>query len=133
MATRVRKDKYERFFPESVETRLLDLSAHVAGLLLFIITAFIWISLLTWSVNDLSLTDPTGYSIHNAAGPLGAIVSDILLQMLGLGALICLFSPMIWSLDLIQGHHVRSFRTKALFYPLVILFFSAGFSCLPLF
>ncbi|MFM7084395.1 MAG: DNA translocase FtsK [Hyphomicrobium sp.] len=133
MATRVRKDKYERFLPENVEARLLGFGAHIAGFVLFIITAFMWISLLTWSVNDLSLTHPFGYSSQNAAGTLGAIVSDILLQMLGLGALISLLSPMIWCLELIQGRNVRDFRTKALFYPLVILFFCAGFSTLPLF
>ena len=131
MAAGSRDQKYDAFLPEPVEARLLGLGARSSGVLVLALTAFLWVSLITWSVNDPSLTHPTGTSTGNAAGPLGAIISDLLLQMLGLGAVASLLAPMIWGMELVYAERVHAFRTKALFYPLSILLLAAALSTLP--
>ena len=119
------------FFPERVKAGLVGLGRRLSGALLLALTALLWLSLLTWSVNDPSLTHQTGNSPGNAAGPLGAILSDLLLQTLGLGAVGCLLAPLIWGLELIYSHRVIAIRTKALFYPASILLLSGALSTLP--
>jgi S-DNA-T family DNA segregation ATPase FtsK/SpoIIIE len=117
--------------PERVEARLLGLSARSAGGLMLAVTAYLWLSLLTWSVNDPSLTHPTGAGTGNAGGPVGAILSDITLQMLGFGTVVCLFAPMIWAFELLRNESIFNFRSKAMFYPLSILLMAGAVSTLP--
>lgn len=95
MSAGTRDHKYDAILPARVEARLLCIGARSSGFLLFALTAFLWVSLLTWSVTDPSLTHPAGTSTGNAAGPLGAVLSELLLQTLGLGAVVCLLAPVI--------------------------------------
>ena len=125
-----REEKYDALLPERVEARLLGLTARTGGVLILLFLAFAWASLLTWSANDPSLTS-TGGGTGNAGGPAGAILSDILLQMLGFGAVFALFAPMLWALDLIRNERVIYFRTRGAFYTLSILFLAGACSTLP--
>ncbi len=131
MSAGFRDERYDALLPERVEARLLGLGARMGGLVLLAVTGFIWLSLLTWSVNDPSLTHTPGSDAGNAAGPLGAIVSDLLLQLMGLGAVVGLLAPMAWGLELLAAERVNQFRTKAIYYPLSILVFAGGLSMLP--
>jgi S-DNA-T family DNA segregation ATPase FtsK/SpoIIIE len=114
-----------------VETRLLGLSARTGGFLLLALLSFVWISLLTWAANDPSLTISGSAGTGNAGGPVGAILSDILLQMLGFGAVACLFAPMLWAVELIRQERIFYFRSKGTFYPLSILFLAGACATLP--
>ncbi len=127
----LREEQYDALLPERVEARLLGLGARTGGILLLALLAFAWASLLTWSANDPSLTNPGGAGTGNAGGPVGAILSDILLQMLGLGAIVCLFAPMLWAIDLFRNERIYNFRTKGAFYSLSILFLAGALSSLP--
>ncbi len=127
----LREEQYDALLPERVEARLLGLSARTGGLLILAILAFAWASLLTWSANDPSLTNPGGAGTGNAGGPVGAILSDILIQMLGFGAVVCLFAPMLWAIDLIRNERVYNFRIKGACYSLSILFLAGALSSLP--
>ncbi len=127
----LREEKYDALLPESVEARLLGLSARTGGFLLLALLAFVWISLLTWSANDPSLTISGSAGTGNAGGPIGAILSDILLQMLGFGAVVCLFAPMLWAIELIRQERILYFRTKGMLYPLSILLLAGACGSLP--
>ena len=50
--------------------------SRFAGGLLLAIIAVLWLSVMTWSVSDPSLTHATSGVTRNWLGPLGAIVSD---------------------------------------------------------
>ena len=125
------EEKYDALLPERVEARLLGLSARTAGFLILALLAFAWTSLLTWSANDPSLTSARGGGTGNAGGPVGAVLSDILLQMLGFGAVVCLFAPMMWAIELIRNERVLYFRSKAALYPLSILLLAGAFATIP--
>jgi S-DNA-T family DNA segregation ATPase FtsK/SpoIIIE len=127
----VREEKFDTLLPERVEARLLGLSARTGGFVLLALIAFVWVSLLTWSANDPSLTISGGARTGNAAGPVGAILSDILLQMLGFGAVACLFAPMLWAFELIRQERILYFRTKGMFYPVSILLLAGACATLP--
>ncbi len=120
-----------RFMPAPVEERLIALLARGAGALLVLLVIAIWASLLTWAVTDPSLTHSTGGNVRNAMGPIGAIVSDLLLQTLGFAAAVATLAPMIWSIELLSGDRVWNLRTKAALVPLSVLMLAGALSSLP--
>ena len=121
----------QRLLPETLEDRILGVSAAFAGSLLCLATALCWISLLTWSVGDPSLTHATGGMTRNWLGPIGAVLSDLLLQTLGIGAVFVLLPPAIWGLELMMARHVPDFRAKICLFPVAILLLAGGCSSLP--
>ncbi len=121
----------QRLLSATLEDRILGASARLAGVVLCTVTAIGWISLLTWSITDPSLTHATGGSTRNLLGPGGAILSDLLLQTLGIGAIFVLLPPAIWGLELILARHVPDFRAKFCLFPLAILLMAGASSALP--
>ena len=122
---------HTRFMPAPVEERLLSLLGRAGGAVLLVIMIAIWASLLTWAVTDPSLTHATGGHVRNVMGPIGAIVSDLLLQTLGFSAAILTLAPMFWSIELLSGERVWNLRTKAAFVPLSVLMIAGALSALP--
>ena len=120
-----------RLLPRTLEDRILGASARGVGIVLCTVTAVSWISLLTWSVADPSLTHATGGATSNLLGPAGAVLSDLLLQMLGIGAIFVLLPPAIWGLELIVARHVPDLRAKLCLFPLAILLLAGTCSALP--
>jgi DNA segregation ATPase FtsK/SpoIIIE, S-DNA-T family len=121
----------QRLLPHTLEDRILGASARVVGVVLCTVTAVGWISLLTWSVADPSLTHATGGTTSNLLGPVGAVLSDLLLQMLGIGAIFVLLPPAIWGMELIVARHVPDLRAKLCLFPLAILLLAGACSAVP--
>ncbi len=128
--THARADQ-PRLLPALLEDRIVKWIGRSGGVVLLVVLALLWLCLLTWSVTDPSLTFATAGRAQNALGAFGAIVSDLLLQMLGFAAVIALLTPMFWSLDLISNERVSGFRVKGSFYPLSVLILAGGLSSLP--
>ena len=53
------------------------------------------LSLITWSVKDPSLNHATGAPVRNLLGTPGAVVSDLLIQIFGLGAVAVTLVPAV--------------------------------------
>jgi S-DNA-T family DNA segregation ATPase FtsK/SpoIIIE len=62
---------------------------------------------------------------------MGAVVSDLLLQMLGLAAVFTLWAPVMWGGELLVTERVKAFRLKACLFPLSVLAMAAAGSALP--
>ena len=65
--------------PHPLEERLRGSFSRLVGFVLAVLTAAGWLSLMTWSAQDPSLTHAAGGTTRNLMGPFGAIVSDLLL------------------------------------------------------
>ncbi len=122
---------YQRFFPSTVEDKLVGLISRFAGAVTLVFIAFVWLSLATWTTRDPSLTLATSGPVHNLGGAPGAIIADLLLQMLGFASVVALLAPMFWCVELISVRQVMSFRSKVAFYPLSVLVISGALSALP--
>jgi S-DNA-T family DNA segregation ATPase FtsK/SpoIIIE len=88
-------------------------------------------ALMTWSVQDPSLSHATSRSIRNVVGYPGAIGADLLMQILGLGAIMLILPVAIWGWRMLTH---RPFDREALRIAGWILcpVFAAGFaSCWP--
>ena len=88
-------------------------------------------ALMTWSVQDPSLSHATSRPIRNILGYPGAIGADLLMQILGLGAIMLILPVAVWGWRMLTH---RTFDREALRLGCWILctVIAAGFaSCWP--
>jgi DNA segregation ATPase FtsK/SpoIIIE, S-DNA-T family len=74
--------------PISIRDALTRRVRELAGLGLIMLAGLMAAALMTWSVHDPSLSHATSRGIHNIMGYPGAIGADLLMQIVGLGAII---------------------------------------------
>jgi DNA segregation ATPase FtsK/SpoIIIE, S-DNA-T family len=108
---------------ESLARRLREL----AGLGLLALSGGVAAALMTWSVQDPSLSHATSRAIRNIAGYPGAIGADLLMQILGLGSIVLILPVAIWGWRMLTH---RTFDREALRITCWILstVISAGFA-----
>lgn len=121
----------QRLLPQSLEDRLLSWLGRFGGVILLGLTLLIWTSLVSWSALDPSLTHTTTAPAHNFAGPVGAIISDLLFQMFGFGAVLGLIAPVVWGIEMLRSERVFNGRMKLGFYPLSVAALTGAISALP--
>src|ERR1700674_1061979 len=112
---------------EALARRLREL----AGLGLLSLSGVVAAALMTWSVQDPSLSHATSRAIRNIMGYPGAIGADLLMQILGLGAIMLILPVAIWGWRMLTH---RTFDREALRIGCWILctVIAAGFaSCWP--
>ena len=85
---------------------------EVGGIALLSLAMMAALALATWSVQDPSLSHATDAPVRNLLGRPGAITADLLMQLLGLGALALLLPIAIWGYRLL-GHRPLEPRAAA--------------------
>src|SRR3954469_24492889 len=117
--------------PASIREALARRLREIAGLSLIALSGVTAAALMTWSVQDPSLSHATSRSIRNILGYPGAIGADLLMQILGLGAVMLILPVAIWGWRMLTHRH---FDREALRIACWILctIIAAGFaSCWP--
>ena len=112
---------------EMLARRLRELT----GLGVIALSCVVAAALMTWSVQDPSLSHATSGAIRNLMGRPGAIGADMLMQILGLGSIMLILPVAVWGWRLVTH---RLFDREALRVACWILcaVIAAGFaSCLP--
>src|SRR5258707_1100882 len=84
------------FLTDSARDALRRRLREVVGVLLILLALLLAVALATWSVQDPSLSHATNAPIRNRLGFGGAIVSDLLMQLLGLASLAVVLPAAIW-------------------------------------
>jgi S-DNA-T family DNA segregation ATPase FtsK/SpoIIIE len=107
--------------PHPLEERLRGGFSRLVGLALAVLTAAGWLSLMTWSAHDPSLTHAAGGTTRNWMGPFGAIVSDLLLQSIGLAAIFGMVVVSFWSAELILRRRLLELRIRLIIAPIALL------------
>jgi S-DNA-T family DNA segregation ATPase FtsK/SpoIIIE len=117
--------------PAAIREALTRRLRELAGLSLVALSAVAAAALMTWSVQDPSLSHATSRAIRNIVGYPGAIGADLLMQILGLGAIMLILPVAIWGWRMLTH---RSFDRVGLRIACWILctVLAAGFaSCWP--
>jgi DNA segregation ATPase FtsK/SpoIIIE, S-DNA-T family len=117
--------------PASIREALARRLRELAGLSLIALSGVAVAALMTWSVQDPSLSHATSRAIRNIVGYPGAIGADLLMQILGLGAIMLILPIAVWGWRMLTH---RTFDREALRIGCWILctVISAGFaSCWP--
>ncbi|WP_456793306.1 DNA translocase FtsK [Bradyrhizobium sp. USDA 4506] len=117
--------------PLSLREALARRLRELTGLGLIALSGAITAALMTWSVQDPSLSHATSRAIRNVLGYPGAIGADLLMQILGLGAIMLVLPVAVWGWRMLTH---RPFDREALRLGCWILctVIAAGFaSCWP--
>ena len=117
--------------PASIREALARRLRELTGLCLIALSGVVAAALMTWSVQDPSLSHATSRAIRNIVGYPGAIGADLLMQILGLGAIMFILPVAVWGWRMLTH---RTFDREALRIGCWILctVIAAGFfSCWP--
>jgi DNA segregation ATPase FtsK/SpoIIIE, S-DNA-T family len=117
--------------PAAMREALARRLREATGLGLIALAGVAAAALMTWSVQDPSLSHATSRAIRNIVGYPGAIGADLLMQILGLGAIMLILPVAVWGWRMLTH---RTFDREALRIACWILctVTSAGFvSCWP--
>lgn len=117
--------------PPSIREGLARRVRELSGLGLIALSGVASAALMTWSVQDPSLSHATSRPIRNILGYAGAIGADLAMQILGLGAIMLVLTVAIWGWRMLTH---RPFDREALRLGSWILctVIAAGFvSCWP--
>jgi DNA segregation ATPase FtsK/SpoIIIE, S-DNA-T family len=117
--------------PASIREALARRLRELAGIGLLALSGVAAAALMTWSVQDPSLSHATSRAMRNIVGYPGAIGADLLMQILGLGAIMLILPVAVWGWRMLTH---RTFDREALRITCWILCtaISAGFaSCWP--
>ena len=97
--------------PASIREALAKRLRELAGLSLIALAGVAAAALMTWSVQDPSLSHATSRAIRNILGYPGAISADLLMQILGLGAIMLILPVAVWGWRMLTH---RTFDREAL-------------------
>jgi S-DNA-T family DNA segregation ATPase FtsK/SpoIIIE len=89
-------------FVDSFRPFLAKRMTELGGLVLFAGATALTVALATWSIDDPSLNHATDHAAHNVLGTGGAVVSDLAMQLLGLGSLAFVLPPALWGIQLMR-------------------------------
>ena len=104
---------------------------EVGGIALLSLAMMAALALATWSVQDPSLSHATDAPVRNLLGRPGAITADLLMQLLGLGALALLLPIAIWGYRLLGHRPLSRERLRMLLWLFGAVLAAAFASCLP--
>ncbi len=82
--------------PATIREALARRLRELAGLALIALSGVAAAALMTWSVQDPSLSHATSRAIRNIVGYPGAIGADLLMQIIGLGAIMLILPVAVW-------------------------------------
>jgi len=97
--------------PPSIRDVLARRLRELLGLGLIALSGVVTAALMTWSVQDPSLSHATSRAIRNIVGYPGAIGADLLMQILGLGSIMLILPIAVWGWRMLTH---RSFDREAL-------------------
>src|SRR3954471_12411507 len=91
--------------PAAIRDALAPRLREFSGLGLISLSGVAAAALMTWSVQDPSLSHATSRAIRNVVGYPGAIGADLLMQILGLGAIMLVMPVAVWGWRMMTHRH----------------------------
>ena len=119
------------FLPDSMREALRRRLRELGGFGLLVVATLLALALATWSVQDPSLSHATNAPVRNLLGAPGAIVADLLMQVLGIAALAFILPIAIWGWRLMTHRPLRQERLRLLFWILGVVLCAGCAAALP--
>src|SRR5215467_14720988 len=104
---------------------------ELCGIALISVAMMAALALASWSVADPSLSHAINAPVHNLMGWPGAVVADLMMQLLGLGALALILPVAIWGYRLLGHRAMGRERLRVMLWPVGAVLAAALASCLP--
>jgi DNA segregation ATPase FtsK/SpoIIIE, S-DNA-T family len=119
------------FLPDDVREALARRLCEIGGVALVVAAGALAAALASWSVQDPSLSHATSAPVRNLLGVPGAIAADLLMQLLGVGALALILPVAMWGWRLITHRPLDRERLRLILWTAGVLAATAFASCLP--
>jgi DNA segregation ATPase FtsK/SpoIIIE, S-DNA-T family len=119
------------FLSDGLRDALRRRLRECAGLILIVLAMLLAVALGSWSVHDPSFSHATNAPVRNLLGVSGAIVSDLLMQLLGIAAIALVLPVAIWGWRLITHRPLYRERLRLAVWVLGVLLAASFASCLP--
>ncbi len=117
--------------PQGFEAGAKRLFCKIGGLLAMAMAAACWLSLISWSIDDPSLNNATSEAPSNWIGHWGAISADLVMQSIGLAAIVLLVPMIAWGWHLLNLTVPTTLWWRLLAWPISVLAVAAGLSAIP--
>ena len=104
---------------------------ELCGIVLISLAMMAALALASWSVADPSLSHATDAPVRNLMGWPGAVAADLMMQLLGLGALAFVLPVAIWGYRLLGHRAMGRERLRVMLWPVGAVLAAASASCLP--
>jgi DNA segregation ATPase FtsK/SpoIIIE, S-DNA-T family len=117
--------------PDSIREMLARRLRELSGLGLVGLAGIITAALITWSVQDPSLSHATAGKIRNIMGFPGAIGADLLMQIMGLGAVMVVLPVAVWGWRMMTHRHFDREALRIGSWILCAVLAAGFFSCWP--
>ena len=121
------------FLPPAWAAMLKRAALFAAGLAVVLLCTAALLALISYSPDDPSLNTATNLTPQNALGLTGAVMSDALLQTVGLGALAFLLAIGAWGMRLMKGESVGWLWLRTVAAIAAALFLAIAFEFVPAF
>jgi len=102
--------------PDLLRAFLIRRARELLGLSLIALAAALAVALATWSVDDPSLNNATDVPVRNLLGWPGAILADLMMQLLGLGSVAALIPLALWGWRLMRWGEVARMQLRLAFW-----------------
>src|SRR5215467_11800796 len=104
---------------------------ELCGIFLISVAMMGALALASWSVSDPSLSHATDAPVNNLMGWPGAVAADLLMQLLGLGALALILPVAMWGYSLLGHRAAGREGLRVMIWPIGAVLAAAFASCLP--
>jgi DNA segregation ATPase FtsK/SpoIIIE, S-DNA-T family len=119
------------FLPDDLRAAIARRLCEIGGVALIAAAGAIAAALGSWSVQDPSLSHATSAHVRNLLGVPGAITADLLMQLIGVGALALILPVAVWGWRLITHRPIDRERQRLILWSAGVLAATAFASCLP--
>jgi S-DNA-T family DNA segregation ATPase FtsK/SpoIIIE len=119
------------FLSDSLRDMLRRRLREIAGVTLVLAAILLGAALGSWSVQDPSLSHATVNPVRNLLGLPGAITADLMMQLLGLGALALVLPIAVWGWRLASHRALRREWLRIAVWVIGVLLASTFASCVP--
>jgi S-DNA-T family DNA segregation ATPase FtsK/SpoIIIE len=123
-------DRFE-FLSDDLRSAIRRRLGELFGLALLLVALLMTLALMTWSVQDPSLSHATDGPVRNWLGRSGAIFADLSIQLFGLASIMLVLPVAAWGWRLLTHRTPGRRWLRALFWIAGLLLASAFASCLP--
>ena len=120
------------YIPEAVREFALRRGTELGGTVLLAGSIGLCIALMSWSVEDPSINHATHGPLRNFLGSPGAIVSDLIMQLLGIASMAMLLPLAIWGWRLVRRQVFGPVATRLILWLLGTLAIAGLASAFPI-
>jgi S-DNA-T family DNA segregation ATPase FtsK/SpoIIIE len=119
------------FLPDDIRFAIARRVREIGGVALIVLAATLAAALASWSVQDPSLSHATAAPVRNLLGVPGAIVADLLMQLVGVASLALVLPIAVWGWRLLTHRPLDRERLRLILWSAGALAAAAFASCLP--